>query len=133
MGHTDVYSRQKFVQTLMQAIAVYFLFIPMHRREASPIQPAFSMCFPDRPDVSFKDVSRLPLLGLPPAGVVPLFLPLPHGPATIIQLLPTEQIRSVQVWCHSPCNLYAQPLRQEDCIVDYRYSIAQQTWGGFQF
>lgn len=60
---------QKFVQMLMQAIAVYFVFIPMHRREASPVQPAFSMFFPDRPDVSFKDVTHLPSLGLPPAGV----------------------------------------------------------------
>lgn len=105
----------------------------MHRREASPIQPAFSMFFPDSPDVSFKDVTHLPSLGLTPAGVVPLFLPLPHGPATVIQLLPTEQIRLAQARCHSPCNLHAQPLRQEDCIVDYRYSIAQQTWGVFQF
>lgn len=51
---------------LMQAIAVYFVFVPMHRREASPIRPAFGMFFPDRSDVSFKDVTHLPSLGLTP-------------------------------------------------------------------
>lgn len=69
MGHTDMYSSPKFVQMSMQAIAVYFLFIPMHRHEASPFQPAFGMFFPERPDVSFKDVTRLPSVGPTPAGV----------------------------------------------------------------
>lgn len=93
---------QKFVQMLMQAIAVNFLFTAIYKCEASPSLSAFSMFLPDRPDLSL-----CPSPGLTPTEMhLTLFT---HPPITPLPSVINERAKNVSPGMMLPsCNLYAQ-------------------------